>query len=77
VANDDRIVIATKFHCVKCGSTWGDGEDIGSAGICPSCFIEWAKTKRPCFGVETNLDKAHCSFYKFCKEYYDSKEIHR
>jgi len=73
VAKDDSIVIATKLHCVKCGSTWGDGKDVGSSGICPSCFIEWARQKRPCFGIETSLKKTHCSFSKFCKEYYGIK----
>jgi len=73
VAKDGRFVVATKLHCVKCGSTWGDGKDSESSGICPSCFIEWAKHKKPCFGVETGSDKTHCSFYKFCKEYYGIK----
>jgi hypothetical protein len=73
VANDDSIVIATKFHCIKCGNTWGDGESIGSSGICPGCFREWAKQKKLCFGTECLPDKEHCSFRKFCKEYYGIK----
>ena len=73
MANDDRHVIATKLHCIKCGSTWGDGEDFGSSGICPLCFIEWAKTKKSCFGIETGCEIGHCSFDKFCKEYYGIK----
>ena len=77
MANDGKSAIATKFHCVLCGGTWGDGESVGSSGICPRCFGEWAKTRKHCFGVETDSDKTHCSFYKFCREYYGSKEIHR
>jgi hypothetical protein len=74
VAKDDSIVIATKLHCVKCGGTWGDGKDTQSSGICPECFREWAKSRKPCFGTESLLNKKHCSFYKFCKEYYGIKQ---
>jgi len=74
VANDGSIVIATKFHCIKCGNTWGDGENIGSSGVCLDCFGDWAKQKKPCFGTECQLSKDPCSFYKFCKEYYGIKQ---
>ena len=73
MAKDGRTVIATKLHCIKCGIKWGDGEDLGSSGICPDCFIEWAKTKRHCFGIDMTCNEMYCSFYKFCKEYYGIK----
>jgi hypothetical protein len=70
VVNKDGAAVATKFHCIECGKIWGDGLDIGSAGLCIECFSKWAQKKNPCFGKETLMEKEHCLLHKFCKEYY-------
>ena len=76
------VVVAVKHHCIKCGRSWGQGEEIHSHGVCPHCFAEWAikrqKTKnlKDCFGQYEQIgdvDCESCSLKKFCKEYYGIK----
>ncbi len=61
---------ALKYHCIKCNEMWGSGSDAESHGICPDCFAKWARSKSLCFGIETLVNKMHCSLYKYCKEHY-------
>jgi hypothetical protein len=70
----------TRFHCVRCGATWGAGKDVKSSGLCIKCVAEWVIQKQqsegnsPCFGVDSYVDKDHCRFEKFCKEYYGFRQ---
>lgn len=71
VYNAEKPIITTSFHCIRCGAMWGCGIDINSSGVCPSCFIDWAITKRVCFGGYLDTaDCVVCNFKYFCKEYY-------
>lgn len=71
VGNPERP--STKFHCIRCGRVWGTGEDINSYGICPICFIEWARNKIPCFASCPPTD-INCRWYELCKECYEFKQ---
>lgn len=54
-------------HCISCGCVWGNGENIGTSGICPRCFAEWANGKkkikglRECYGEFGKYDDVDCS----------------
>jgi hypothetical protein len=70
--------IKGNYHCIKCGHSWGDGNDTKSYGVCIACFAEYVNNKKkskgldPCFG---KLDQSpdvcsSCKWRKFCEEYY-------
>jgi len=63
-----------KFHCIKCGRVWGEGNDGESFGICIHCFAEWAKSKMTCFGEGPYVENSGCKYEKYCKEYYEFKQ---
>lgn len=63
------------MSCVSCGCLWGDGENIGSSGICPKCFKDWinarkkSKQLRECYGEYgqyDDVDCANCTVAKLC-----------
>jgi len=68
-----------KYHCVKCGKTWGEGDDSYSYGLCLECFGDYINVKKvskgqvPCFGTFNNNSEIcnSCKWNKFCKEFYD------
>ena len=69
--------------CVSCGCKWGDGQNVGSSGICPTCFKEWINRKRKdnglraCygeFGTHNDVDCSTCTVTKLCfKDMYEIK----
>ena len=76
-SNDNRV-ISKKYHCIKCGKIWGEGEDTHSYGICLECFAEYINNKKiskgfyPCFG-KLNQDSDicdSCKWKRFCEKYY-------
>ncbi len=56
-----------KRYCISCGKIWGNGEDIGSSGICPECFSTWINSKRKingfreCYGEFEKYFDVNCS----------------
>lgn len=70
-----------KYHCIKCGKIWGEGEDTHSYGICLECFAEYINNKKaskglvPCFGkLNQGTVCDSCKWKRFCEKYY--KEHH-
>jgi len=78
VDSNDNRVISKKYHCIKCGKIWGEGEDVHSYGICPECFANYVNDKKIKKGYHTCFGKLDqdpeicnsCRWQKFCKEYY-------
>ena len=67
--------IKSKYHCINCGKTWGEGVDAKSSGICIDCLTDYVNKKKiskgfdPCFGKLNQGDVCNlCKYGKFCIE---------
>lgn len=70
------------MYCISCGCLWGDGENIGSSGVCPQCFTGWINNKkklkglRMCYGEfkrYIDVDCDNCTVISLC--FRDTYEI--